>query len=253
MGDLLRALGLLTTLPVRPRWDETVKPGRAMAWYPLAGLIVGGLTAAVAFALAWLGLAERAALLAAALVLAAWAALTGALHLDGWADCCDALFVPAEREKRLAIMKDPRLGSFGAVGLALLLLVKLAALQPLLEGRATALVGLPLAACLARALVVVAAWRAPLAKQDGMAFYMRQSLGGREVAITALTAVAALAAAAFVLGLAVLAALAAALLAALAVAALARARLGGLTGDVYGAIIEASETAALVALIIVGV
>jgi adenosylcobinamide-GDP ribazoletransferase len=253
MGDLLRALGLLTTLPVRPQWDETVKPGRAMAWYPLAGLIVGGLAAAVAFALAWLGLAARAPLLSAALVLAAWVALTGALHLDGWADCCDALFVPAEREKRLAIMRDPRLGSFGAVGLILLLLVKLAALQPLVGGRAGQLFALPLAACLARALVVVAAWRAPLAKQEGMAFYMRQSLGGRQVALAVATAGVALVGAYFVLGPAILAALAAAPLAALAVAELARARLGGLTGDVYGAIIELGETAALVALIIVGV
>jgi adenosylcobinamide-GDP ribazoletransferase len=252
MGDFLRALGLLTTLPVRPHWDESVKPGRAMAWYTLAGLMVGALAGLIAYALARLGLLDRAPLLAAALVLAAWVALTGALHLDGWSDCCDALFVPADRDKRLAIMKDPRLGSFGATGLILLLLIKLAALEALLGGRASPLVALPLIACVARALVVIAAWRAPLAKREGMAFYMRQSLGKREVVIAVLTAAAALIAAGFALGPAVLAALVAAALAAVAVAALATARLGGLTGDVYGAMIELGETAALVALILVG-
>jgi adenosylcobinamide-GDP ribazoletransferase len=257
MGDFLRALGLLTTLPVRPRWDESVKPGRAMAWYPAAGLIAGALAGLLAYGLAWLGLADRALLLAAALVLGAWVALTGGLHLDGLSDCCDALFVPADRDKRLAIMKDPRLGAFGAVGLFLLLLIKFAALYGLLAGgllggRGSLLVALPLVACLARALVVVAAWRAPLAKQEGMAFYMRQSLGRREVAIAALTALAASISASFALGLAVLAPVVAAPLAALAVVALARVRLGGLTGDVYGAIIELSETAALVALVLVG-
>ncbi len=253
MGDLLRALGLLTTLPVRPKWDKTVEPGRAMAWYPLAGLIVGALAGLLAFALARLGLLDRAPLLAAALVLAAWAALTGALHLDGWADCCDALFVPADRDKRLAIMKDPRLGSFGATGLILLVLIKFAAFYALPGGRASPLVALPLVACLARMLVVVAAWRAPLAKQEGMAFYMRQSLGPREVVIAALTALGALVAASFALGPSALVVLVAAPLAALAVAALATSRLGGLTGDVYGAIIELSETAALAALVFVGV
>ena len=75
--------------------------------------------------LEWSGLTGRASLLAAALVLVVWAALTGALHLDGWADCCDALFVPVDRARSLEIMKDPRVGGFGVVGLMLLLLVKL--------------------------------------------------------------------------------------------------------------------------------
>ena len=77
-------------------------------------------------------------LLAAALVLAAWQGTTGTLHLDGWADCSDASVAPLSRERRLEVMKDPRLGSFGGTGL-LLLIVKLAAvaevLAPTVVGR----------------------------------------------------------------------------------------------------------------------
>ncbi len=141
MGDLLRALSLLTALPVRARWDESVQPGRAMAVYPLAGALIGLVVALLA---AGVG-AVSPALLAAALTLAGWAAVTGLLHLDGWSDCCDGLLAPLERTRRLEIMKDPRLGSFGVAGLALLLLVKLAALEGVL-----AATGAPLARLSAR-------------------------------------------------------------------------------------------------------
>ncbi|MGQ9768558.1 MAG: adenosylcobinamide-GDP ribazoletransferase, partial [Anaerolineae bacterium] len=114
MNDLLRAVGLLTVLPVRVPADDAAAPGRAMAFYPLVGALIGGLLGAAAWLLGRAGLAKAAPLLPAALILAAWAGFTGALHLDGWADCCDALFVPVSRERRLEIMKDPRLGGFGA-------------------------------------------------------------------------------------------------------------------------------------------
>ena len=128
MMDFLRAVGLLTVLPVRPSWDERSRAG------PGHGVLPAGRRADRRGA-GWAGLAAAAGrlpprpLLPAALILAAWAGLTGGLHLDGWADCCDALFVPASRERRLEILHDPRLGSFGGVGLILLLLVKVAAIQ----------------------------------------------------------------------------------------------------------------------------
>lgn len=244
--DLLRAIGLLTVLPVRPRWDEHTAPGRAMAFYPLIGALIGGILAGLAFLAMQSRLPATAPLLPAALLLAAWAGITGGLHLDGWADCCDALFVPVSRERRLEILHDPRLGSFGGIGLAVLLLVKLASIQGIMTSPA----GLPVLIVVpaaARWALVIAARVFPLARPDGMAAHFRQGLGAREVAIATVTAVviAALAGWRGIIPLVV------APLAMLVMARLAVARLGGLTGDVYGAIVELAETAALVAACLV--
>jgi adenosylcobinamide-GDP ribazoletransferase len=212
-----------------------------MAFYPLVGGLIGGLLAGLAWLLRLVGLTETAPLLPAALLLAAWAGLTGALHLDGWADCCDALFVPVNRERRLEIMKDPRLGGFGAAGLILLLLVKLAALQGVMAGpRALAvLIAVP---ALARWAAVIAAKAYPSARPGGMGDYFRRGLGRRELVIA--TVLVALATVGLLWRGAILWGTVG--LALLALASLARARLGGLTGDVYGAILELAETAALV-------
>ena len=70
---------------------------------------------------------------AAVLVVALWAVLTGGLHLDGLADCCDGLLVSAPHERRLEIMRDPRVGSFAVIGLVLALLLKTAAVFALAQ------------------------------------------------------------------------------------------------------------------------
>ena len=107
------AVTLLTRLPLGRRIavDET-DIARSLAWLPLVGLGLGG-----AVALAARGLEGR---LddgpAAVLIVAAWALATGAIHLDGLADSADALGA-GDRERRLAIMRDPRLGSFGVLAL----------------------------------------------------------------------------------------------------------------------------------------
>jgi adenosylcobinamide-GDP ribazoletransferase len=119
--DILCAFSLLTILPVPFRWlDAKRAPSRAMAAYPLVGVALGMVLTLASVLLQ----AALSPLLAAALILATWAFLTGGLHLDGWADCCDALPATVTRERRLEILHDPRLGSFGGLGLMLLLLVK---------------------------------------------------------------------------------------------------------------------------------
>ena len=247
MSDLLRALGLLTILPANPQWEERTAPGRAMAWYPLTGALIGSIVAAVAFGLDRSGTWDRAPLLSAALTLAAWIVVTGALHLDGWADCCDAFFVPVDRARRLEIMKDPRLGSFGGVGLILLILIKLGALSEAASNPAIII----LAPALARWVLVVAAAAFPLAKQEGMAFFFRQSLGRREILVATFIAAILVALSWPSGGVHLLVLPLVAALAMAAVSGLATRRLGGLTGDVYGAIVELSETATLLAAFLV--
>jgi adenosylcobinamide-GDP ribazoletransferase len=244
--DFLRAIGLLTVVPVHVRWDERSAPGRAMAFYPLVGALIGGVLVGIAYLLGKSELAATAPLLQAALILAAWAVITGGLHLDGWADCCDALFVPVSRERRLEILHDPRLGSFGGIGLVLLLLIKLAAIQGFM-GSPQLLPLFVVIPAAARWALVAAALAFPLARSDGMAAHFRQGLGAREVAVATGTAVLIAALATALIGWRALIPLAVAPLAMLALARLAVGRLGGLTGDVYGAIVELAETGSLVA------
>lgn len=247
MRAFLQALSLLTRLPVRVSWDNSTPPGRMMAWYPVVGLVIG-LLLVLPVAVFRFGLvAADIPLLGAALTLACWVGLTGALHLDGWGDYCDAMFVHATPEKRLQIMADPRLGSFGSVGLTLLLLVKCAALQGVMQEinlrHPEGLILLVATPVLARAMIVLVCRCFPLAKPDGMAAHFQRGLTRRD------------ALAAF--GMAVLAAacggwrgvicLAVAVFTAGLVGRLAVHRIGGITGDVLGATVEAVETAVLVA------
>lgn len=240
-ADLLRALQLLTVLPVRPRPDQSVPPGRAMAAFPLVGVLLGVMLSALSWLLRETGLHRVAPFLPSALLVAAWAMLTGGLHLDGWADCCDALLVPAPRERRLDILRDPRLGSFGVAGLILLLLVKFAAI-PMNLPPASVFRLLIVAPVLGRGAMVMAALRFPLARDEGMAFHLCQGAGRREVFLATLTTVFVCVFA----GAAGVAAFFASVLVTFTFARWAAARLGGLTGDVCGAMVELVETTTLV-------
>ena len=101
----------------------------SLVWYPAVGLVIGLILWLVGAVL----VATTSLFLAATLVLVVWVAITGALHLDGVADCADAWVGGlGDRQKVLRILKDPRCGSMAVVSLILLLLTKLAALQLLL-------------------------------------------------------------------------------------------------------------------------
>jgi adenosylcobinamide-GDP ribazoletransferase len=233
--DLLCAFSLLTILPIPSRWlDAQRAPARAMAAYPLVGFALG-----VALTLTGALLqAVLSPLMAAALIVATWALLTGGLHLDGWADCCDALPAAVSRERRLEILHDPRLGSFGGLGLMVLLLVKFAAVAALPHASAA----LILAPTLGRWAIVYSAAMFPLARPGGMAAHFRTGLGRRELTWAALTAAVI---SGLVGGMGLLAFVSAAI-AAFTFGRWATLRLGGVTGDVYGATCEWVETVVLV-------
>ncbi len=232
LNDLITALTLLTVLPAPSRAATIARPlGRSMAWFPAVGLLLGGI---LVFAL-WLLRMVFPDLVVAALVLAVWAMLTGALHLEALADTGDGLLATVPRDKRLEIMHDPRVGAFGAVTLGVVLLIKFAALASLTD------IGLVvLAPVLARWGMVLAATFPPVSA-TGMAAMFRQGLGRRELVIATVTA--ALVAVPF--GVRGVAAFALAAAAVLLVARVALARLGGLNGDIYGATGELVETIVL--------
>lgn len=235
MTGLLTALTFLTTLPIPlRRMDKPDSLGRAAPWFSLVGALLGGLLWLAFAGLGWL----FPQTIVAALVTALWALITGGLHLDGLADCCDGLLAAAVPERRLEIMRDPRLGTFGGVGLALFLLLKFLAVLSLPPD--LRLAGLVLAPALARWLLLPAALQ-PQARPGGLGAAFAGQLSRWGLLVGALTP----AALATLFGLHAWLAAAMGCLAALAAVALARRRLGGVTGDVFGLVVELSELAVL--------
>ncbi len=234
-ADLAGAFAFLTVLPIRAKSGT---PGRTFAYFPLVGLAIGvlvGLTASIQF------LPRDAVGFLALLV---WVALTGALHLDGFADACDGLLSTTTVERRLEIMKDPRAGSWAVVGVTLLLLGKWVALRdvpPLL---------LIVPPVLGRCAMVLAAYVFPNARTSGSAAYFRKGLVRTQVITAVVLTALMLAPLLTVGGVRVTVALVAMWLVVGGVGTWAARRLGGgLTGDVYGALCELTELCALFILI----
>jgi adenosylcobinamide-GDP ribazoletransferase len=229
----------MTTLPFRVPDDWSAgDSGRASVWYPFVGLVIGILT--------WL--AWKAAmfafppLVAGLLTIIIWVVLTGGLHLDGLADCCDGLFVSATPERRLEIMKDPHVGAFGVIGLILVLFLKAAALASLTSASSF---GILLAASLAR-WCILPAGLFPLARSSGMGADFALGFHRSFIAWGAVVPLAI----AVLLGIrGILSALAGVGSAAL-VLWLAKSRIGGVTGDVFGMVVEIVEVAVLVTFLI---
>jgi adenosylcobinamide-GDP ribazoletransferase len=236
--SLWLAVQFLTVAPTPLRGPvSTGELGRSLAWYPLVGaglgLLVGGVTLAAR-------LTGAPAEVSAALAVALGLALTGGLHFDGLLDTCDGVFSRRSPEERLAIMRDPRVGSFGVAGGVCILLLKFAALATLPADRLVAATTAALA--LGRAAMVGAAILAPHGRADGLGARMTGGAGRPELAIAIATGIAIALAAGGVAG--ALWALAAGLLSLLLVRWLLT-RLPGLTGDTYGALNEVTEAAVL--------
>ena len=132
LAEIASAIMFYTRLPMpegMPHSDEILN--RSRTWFPLVGLIVGGIAAWI-FAAAQLLWPSSVAF---ALSMAATVLVTGAFHEDGFADTCDGLGGGWTVEQKLTIMKDSRLGTYGAVGLAFMLGLKFVALAALTDLR----------------------------------------------------------------------------------------------------------------------
>jgi adenosylcobinamide-GDP ribazoletransferase len=240
MQSLALAVGFLTVVPVRGASGTAPPPaafGRAAALFPLVGLALGALLLA-------LDTAARqwwSPLVAAALALAALVALTGALHLDGFLDTCDGLFL-WRPERRLEAMRDSRVGGFAVAGGLALYALKVSALASATgPARGAALLLAPVLGRFAMTLTLACY---PYARQSGAGNAFKAAIRPGHVAAAAMVALAASAACG-------LAGLAAGLLAAAAAWLLGRyisGRLGGMTGDTYGFVCECVETLTLLVI-----
>ena len=239
--DFRIALGFLTRLPIATVNGGTSSLARASRCFPLAGVVIGAIAGAAYAIAADLDLPP---LIAAAIAVASSIVVTGALHEDGLADSADALGVRGGREAKLGAMRDSRIGAFGVLALGFSVLLRILALGA---------IGQP--AGVFAALIAAHAWaRAPLpwvmhseatARQDGLAVAAgrpsRQTAGvaliiGAVILVIALgpaTAFAAVIAGGLAQGL----------------VPLARRELGGVTGDVLGAIEQLAETLILLAIV----
>jgi adenosylcobinamide-GDP ribazoletransferase len=235
---LAGAVAFLTRVPVG-RWIEldAADVGRGGALFPLVGAGIGVVVGAIAQSTG----SSLTAPLAAVLGVAAGAALTGALHLDALADTADAL-AARTRERALEIMRDHAVGAYGAVALVLDLGLKAAALAALV-GSHDALRAAVCAAAAARAVPVLLSAALPYARPEAG---LGRVLGGTGWARAAVAVVIA-SVLCVLLHAALLLAVVAGIVLACGVAA--HRWLGGVTGDVLGAAVELSETAALIAAV----
>lgn len=263
LGSLTGAARLLTVLPLPRWWPEPSGPaGRATAWFPAVGAGVGVVLCSIL-------LLPVPQPVPAAVALLASAALTGGMHEDGLMDTADAVFLPGGRERRREVLRDPRVGAFGATAAGTMLLLRFSLLATV------APVGALVAPVVGRWAMAGSLARAPALRQEGLGAAYRE--GARPV-LASLVAALLLAAVVVIerqLATAGAPALAAGLLppvpasgagdvhlalrvgsaaalggaVAWGVSAAAIRRLGGLNGDAHGAAGYLAETAALLAFL----
>lgn len=250
MRPFFIALQFLTRIPVRLKDNPNEKQiAASQLYYPLIGLLIGVLLILLVWVSQWV-LPDVPTMLRAAIILTGWVLISGGLHLDGLADSADAWAGGlGDRDKTLAIMKDPACGPAGVVSIVLLLLLKFAALHALLEASASAsMPNLPLlviviAPMLARTVPSLLFLTTPYVRQHGLGSALVTGLPRRGLVFVIAAVVVSVLLLAGSMGLWLV-------LAVLIVFVLARRlmiqRIGGVTGDVAGALIEITELSVLV-------
>ena len=230
MVPLLAAFQFLTIFPAVIRRSFTAgELGRAVGFFPIVGLGLGGILYGMKIGLGLI----FPGMLVAVVILAAWLLLTRALHFDGFLDMCDGLFGGFTPERRLEIMRDSRVGAFGVAGGGMLLLAKYAAILSL-----TNLSGLVLAPVLGRWVLSMAVFAYPYAREKGLGRDMKDNLRWPQVILATILSV--LSAWWFSGPVGLLAFALSGSLLWLGASFILR-RIPGLTGDSYGALCELTE------------
>ncbi len=231
---LVTAFRTLTILPLPGR--DTDRFSTALYWFPAAGLFIGSVQVCCAFAVAMSGWHELAGL---AMIISG-VMLTRGLHADGLADLADGFWGGKTKESTLRIMKDPNVGSFGALALILLMLVKWVAVLKLVELQAYA----PLVSgvLLARWSQVMLASTMPYARSEGgTAQTFVTGAGVPHLLVTTIASISMLWLILYAKPELIVVALSAALASTVCTGYLSYRKIGGVTGDVLGAASEFCE------------
>lgn len=226
------AISFLTIFPVYKKMANNQELASSVSYYPLVGLLVGSLAAGGCYVLRSIGLTLSADVMALVIMLI----VTGGLHMDGLMDTADGIFSGRDRERKLEIMKDSRVGAMGVIAFGAVFLLKIAFLFDLTLGpKLTALILAPTAGRWAMAVCVI---RYPYARTNGLGGCL-QGAGYKHLVEASIILLAASWALAGIPGLLVLAAVVPAVW---IIAGIIMTCLGGMTGDTYGATGELIET-----------
>jgi adenosylcobinamide-GDP ribazoletransferase len=239
--SFLAALQFLTTLPLPGRREATPEQlGRATAYFPVVGLIIGLILAG----LNWLLSHILPPAVVNALLLVALVIVTGALHLDGFVDTCDGIAGHKAVEDRWRVMRDSRAGAFGIVGVVLLLLVKYVSLNsiPPIFMMAT-LLFLPV---VSRWAMVYAIFVYPYARPSGLGTAFKQKTRWPEFTIATLITLIIAMALFPLFSLTALLVMLGVWMVTVIFSVYLKHKFAGLTGDTYGAINEVAEVTVLI-------
>jgi adenosylcobinamide-GDP ribazoletransferase len=244
MKSLLVALQFLTPIPIKLSSVDTKDLARSMRYFPLVGLFIGLILVLVKI-LAF-GPLNFSAMVTATLVLLALTALSGGLHLDGLGDMCDGFYAGRSKEDIVKVMRDPHIGAMGVIGIFFILMIKWSLLMSLPWGvadySAAVLIMTPL---MGRWSMVVAAGIGPYAQAaaQGTAKPFVDNIRFKDVIIsTAIAFIATLALSVISRNMIWVLLMAVALIAVQVMVMAARRMIGGITGDILGAINEVTET-----------
>ena len=242
MRRFFNALAFLSTLPSKKYEDfEGNELGKSMAFFPIIGLILGGCLLLINFLLTpYLNASLLNIILLALLVL-----LTGGIHLDGLMDVADGLGGGNNKEKVLHIMRDSRVGSFGVLSAIFLVLIKLEALNSFgPESKWAALILMPV---VARWGQVFLSYISPFARKDGLG---RSAIEGLTTPTILFALITTLIVSWFTSGLTGLSIMAIVSLFTFVWSRVFIVRLGGITGDIIGALSELLEVLVLLIFIV---
>lgn len=252
-ASLLMAISLFTVVPV-PSTTRNRLEGRqavrAVLWLPGVGALLGAGAAAVLLVADHLAVGTPGRLLAAALAVLTLAVLTGGMHLDGLADTVDGLASRHPATQALEVMRRSDVGPLGAAAMLLVVLLQVVAMAAVPSGREAA-AALVLAAVTSRTAVILAAGRSvPSARPGGFGALVSGSVAPRMQAAILTSVVLAVGLSALLVGPFTVARSLGALTVGLVVAdqlrRMVQRRLGGVTGDVFGALVEVATTSVLV-------